>query len=185
MAPNEHPALGAAKARYEAHRRSTALARAAAVAVLVLALAGLEHVAGLLRQQVVFAAGTALFALVYFSSVQGGVAFRGVRAGLLFGVLPLAAALAAESVGMVCTPAGCSSLCGPVCAVAGVAAALLVARTVRGAQATPKHWLMAGGALVATGALGCACVHYTGVIALTIAVSAALTTVAVLRPRAA
>lgn len=181
MDPNDAELLTTLKARYEASRRKISLLRAAVVAVVVFFVLFAEQRAGLLREQVAVAAALVMVSLTYFSSVQGGDGFRGVRAGLFAGALPLTAALASEQMGAVCTPIGCSSVCAAACAASGAAAALWVARGLRRHEAAPKSWLFAGSSLIATGALGCACVSYTGVIALTIAVAASLGTASVLR----
>ena len=169
---------------YEASRRRLSRVRVLVVAALVTAIALLEAAFGFLRPGVALPCGAVLSAVVYVASVRGQDAWRGARAGLVAGVLPLLAALTSESLGLVCTPAGCSSLCVPACAVSGSLAAVWIALRGHANGARGEYFAAAGLAATAVGALGCACVSYTGAGALALAMVLALGTGAALAPRA-
>ena len=170
---------------YEASRRSLARWRVLLVAVAVTAIALCEAQLGTLRPGVALPCGAVIAGVVYVASVRGLDAWRGAREGLAAGLLPLVAALGAERMGIMCTPAGCSSLCVPACAASGALAALWIAR--RGVAAGARGAYFASAGLVATsvGALGCACVSYTGAAALAVAMVLALGAGAALTPRTA
>ncbi|RYZ67246.1 MAG: hypothetical protein EOP08_03170 [Proteobacteria bacterium] len=175
----------ACEARYEAGRRRIARLRATVVVGLVLLVALAEAWLGWLRPPVTLVCGVVLVSVVYAASVRGLEAWRGARLGLVAGLLPLVSSLGAESVGMVCTPAGCSSMCVPACALSGVLAAVWLAQKGRSSSARGELWGVAGVTATAVGALGCACVSYTGAAALALAMAAALgASAALLRPLA-
>jgi hypothetical protein len=178
------PDLANLTERYEASRRALGRLRVLWVLVLVTLVGIGEAYMHWLRPAVTFTCGALLAALVYWASVRGMEAWRGVRTGAIAGVLPLFAALGAESVGMVCTPAGCSSLCVPACAISGCLAAAWIVKRGYG-RARAEFWITAGAAATAVGALGCACVSYTGAFALAVAMLLALGTGAIFAPRPA
>lgn len=93
---------------------------------------------------------------------RGGELSQGLSAGLRAGLLPLGLAHAANLYGHICTPAGCTSLCVPACALGGVAAGVLVARAA--ARSNHSMTVLVSGAAVAVaiGALGCACIGFSG-----------------------
>lgn len=184
MAPEMSALHAACNQRYEASRRTIARARLLGVAVLIAAIVLVEIRLGFLRPEVTFTFGAVLGAVVYAASVRGLDAWRGARLGVIAGVLPLVSALVAESVGLVCTPAGCSSLCVPVCAASGALAALWIARVGRKRGARAEFFAAAGVAATAVGALGCACVSYTGASVLALAMVLTMGTSALLSPRA-
>lgn len=170
--------------RYEASRRARARARALLALAFVTVVGLGESYMQSLRPGVVATCGLMLAALVYWSSVRGEAAWRGVRLGAVAGVLPLVAALGSDSVGVVCTPAGCSSLCVPVCAVSGCLAAAWIVRRGLAQRVGAEFWVSAGAAATVVGAIGCACVSYAGTGALALAMILSIGTGAVLAPRA-
>lgn len=168
--------------RYEASRRRVARFRVLVVATLITAVALAEAGFGFLRPGVALPCGIVLAVVVYVASVRGLAAWRGARMGLLAGVLPLVSALGSESLGLVCTPAGCSSLCVPACAVSGGLAALWIARSGRSSVARGEYFVAAGLSATAVGALGCACVSYAGAAALALAMLLGIGAGAILTP---
>lgn len=109
--------------------------------------------------------GVSTFLFAWFLGWRGQSMGRGVFPGLLLGSLPFLSASAAQAVGHVCTPSGCTSLCAPFCTVAGAAAGVVLSvwlfrkpaggpSPVRGRWWT---WLSATSFIVALGALGCGC----------------------------
>jgi len=110
--------------------------------------------------------GAAMFCVGVVSLWYGRDLKRAVLPGLAAGLVPLAFALCANQIGHYCTGEACVSLCLPACATGGVLAGLAVAYFgYRG-----KHGLgyAAAGSAVAllTGAMGCACVGYSGLLGL-------------------
>jgi hypothetical protein len=90
---------------------------------------------------------------------------RAVLPGVAAGILPLTLALCASHV-HACGPGGCSTLCLPACIVGGVASGLVVATIGHRRQAGTAFWLSASGLALLTGAMGCTCVGYSGVVGL-------------------
>jgi len=90
---------------------------------------------------------------------------RAVLPGVAAGLLPLTLALCASHF-HACGPNGCSTLCLPACVVGGVASGLVVAAVGHRRQAGPAFWLSASGLALLTGAMGCTCVGYSGVVGL-------------------
>ncbi len=185
MVPENSMQFAACQARYEAGRRSVSRVRTVAVLLFVALLAALEVWLGAVHVSLLLICGVVLSGVVYGASVRGVDAWRGARLGALAGLLPLAASLGSEQLGMVCTPAGCSSLCVPACVASGVLAALVIAQQGRARRASREFYLSAGITATAMGGLGCACVGYTGALALAAAMFVALGTSAVLAPRPA
>jgi hypothetical protein len=151
----------AARGAYERSRLARALAVAAPVAVLPAMSLWLGT--SLASASVL---GVALVATVVAVVWRGGFVALAGASGLKAGVVPLAFAHAAKLFGHVCTPAGCTTLCVPACATGGVIAGALVEWWAR---QSPRPNVTRGlGAAVAlvTGALGCSCVGYAGVLAL-------------------
>jgi hypothetical protein len=142
---------------YERGRTRWALWAAAPLTVLPLIsyLVGQRPVSSLAIGIVLVATGAVLL-------WRGGALTQGLSSGVRAGLVPLALAHAANLYGHICTPAGCTSLCVPACALGGVAAGLLVARAV--ARSRNELPVLASGAAIAVmvGALGCACIGFSG-----------------------
>ena len=90
---------------------------------------------------------------------------RAVLPGIAAGAVPLALALCANNL-HACGSHGCSSLCVPACIVGGAVAGLAVATIGNHRKAGVWFWLPASGLAVLIGAMGCACIGYSGVVGL-------------------
>jgi hypothetical protein len=90
---------------------------------------------------------------------------RAVLPGIAAGLVPLVFALCANHV-HVCGPEGCSTLCLPACALGGVVAGFAVASVGNKRRAGVWFWCSAAGLALLTGAMGCACIGYSGVLGL-------------------
>jgi len=98
----------------------------------------------------------------------------GLSAGLKAGLVPLVLSHAANLYGHVCTPAGCTSLCVPACALGGVTAGVIVALAAARSVA-PLKVLGAGAATAClVGAFGCSCVGFSGVAGMLLGTGAAI-----------
>lgn len=115
------------------------------------------------QPRVVLLPAVVLVALTTIFSLGGRAPGRAVLPGLLLGLLPLGCSLGAARLGHVCWDGGCSSLCVPLCAAGGVVSGLLLARAARTTARPFTVWLAGGSVVLATGALGCACVGAGGV----------------------
>jgi hypothetical protein len=164
----------AARAAFRAGRRREALflmtvaALIAAVGMVISVYLGSD-----LARSLPYAAG--LLALSF------GVGYRGLgRPGfalgaLLLGLMPLGCASLAQTVGHVCTPGGCVSLCVPLCTSGGGLAGFLLSR-MSAAQAprarffAAKAWWGGAGLVVLTGAMGCSCVGWGGIVGMILGV---------------
>lgn len=110
--------------------------------------------------------GAALYIAAALLSWRGRQLGRGVLPGVAAGLVPFAAAHAARVYGHLCTPEGCVSICVPACLAGGVAAGVLLSRALRRSERLGASWASACGVAALTGALGCACVGFGGVVAL-------------------
>jgi hypothetical protein len=96
---------------------------------------------------------------------------KAVLPGVTAGLVPLAIALCANRV-HACGPDGCSSLCVPACTFGGMVAGLAVASIGNRRKAGVWFWLSASSLAILTGAMGCACIGYSGVVGLGIGFAA-------------
>lgn len=96
---------------------------------------------------------------------------RAVLPGIAAGLVPLVLAICANHV-HACGTDGCSSLCVPACALGGVVAGLAVASVGNQRRAGGRFWLSASALALLTGAMGCACVGYSGIVGLGIGFAA-------------
>lgn len=99
--------------------------------------------------------------------------------GVLAGLLPLVLSLAANTHG--CSMGHCSTWCIPACSAGGVGAGLFVAATAMRLKLGRDFWVGASVMSVLTGAMGCACVGASGVVALIAGFGVGLVTLKVLR----
>ena len=177
MELSEAQTLSRAMAGYERSRVKRGLLAALPTLVLPLIAFG---VSGRLMTSVVL--GAAIAVAVVALAWRGQAWGMAVPAGLTAGVFPLGLALAAQRIGHICTPQGCTSLCVPMCAAGGVVAGLVITAAARRSPSPPVT--LVGGALlsIATGALGCACVGMSGMVGLTLGLVASTSLAAVLRP---
>jgi hypothetical protein len=85
--------------------------------------------------------------------------------GVLTGLIPLVFALGANY-GHGCSGDHCSSLCVPACTAGGVTAGIVVSVIATRMKLGWGFWAAASAVSMLTGAMGCACVGYSGVLAL-------------------
>jgi hypothetical protein len=90
---------------------------------------------------------------------------RAVLPGVAAGLIPLALSLCANQIHQ-CGPDGCTSFCAPACTLGGAVAGLAIASVGSRRQLGPWYWVGASGLALATGAMGCSCVGYSGVLGL-------------------
>lgn len=99
---------------------------------------------------------------------------RAVLPGVLAGLTPLALSLCANRLGHVCTGERCLMLCVPACMVGGLAAGLALAALGYRRRYGLGFWMGASTLALLTGAMGCACVGYSGVAGLGMGYAAGL-----------
>jgi hypothetical protein len=150
-----------ARLRYEWGRARRALVGFGPVLLIAVGAAALSRhpLAAAACGFVTFAAGATI--LWY-----GREAKRAVLPGVAAGFVPLALALCASHVGHGCTGDGCMMLCVPACVTGGVVAGLAVANVAGRYGAGAAFWVLASGLALLTGAMGCACAGYSGVVGL-------------------
>lgn len=91
---------------------------------------------------------------------------RGVLPGIVAGSAPFMLAMCANHLGHACTDDGCMMLCVPACAVGGLVAGLAIVGVGHHRQYSIGFWVSASCLALLTGAMGCMCVGYSGVIGL-------------------
>ena len=96
---------------------------------------------------------------------------RAVLPGVLAGFVPLVLALC-TSHAHGCTADGCMMMCVPACGVGGLVAGLAVASVGNRRRAGTVFWLSASALALLTGAMGCACVGYSGIVGLAVGFAA-------------
>jgi hypothetical protein len=99
---------------------------------------------------------------------------RAVLPGLAAGIVPLVLVLCANHIGHDCMGDSCTMLCIPACAVGGVVAGIAVASVGLQRQSGMAFWIAASSVALLTGAMGCACVGYAGVVGLALGFGAGL-----------
>lgn len=167
-----------AKAAYERGRRRWALSRALPLALLpALPLLLGARPSGALGLG--FALTLGFFLLLWMGRDFGKGAWAGLGAGLFALVLPLMAQVA----GHACLGDGCYSLCIPACITGGLVAGFMVSRRCQSSASPAIALSSALGVAFLTGALGCSCVGYSGVLGLLagLASGVSITTLAVRR----
>lgn len=154
-------------------RRGYELGRARRALVGVLPLLPIVLLATQLSERLVstLVFGAATFVLAGVLLWYGRAPQKAVLPGVMWGLVPLGFALAANQV-HVCGPNGCSSLCLPACALGGLIAGIAVARVGARRKLGTWFWLSASAVALTTGAMGCACIGYTGVVGLVLGFAA-------------
>lgn len=155
-----------ARRAYELGRLRRALLGAAPLA----AVAGLAACVAA-RPSSTLAFGAAALAAAVGMLWYGRDPQRALLPGAASGLIPLTLALCANRV-HVCGPDGCTSLCLPACALGGVLAGVLVARVGHRRGAGPAFWLSGSAIALLVGAMGCACVGYSGLVGLALGFAA-------------
>lgn len=147
---------------YEVGRLRRALLGVAPLVVLAALATAVTH-----RPMSAIGFGAAAIAVGTFLLWFGRDAQRAVLPGFVAGIAPLSLSLCANRV-HVCSGGACTSLCIPACIVGGIAAGLAVATIGNRRDAGIWYWLCASALALLTGAMGCACIGYSGVIGLAI-----------------
>jgi len=109
--------------------------------------------------------GGLLFATGVVLLWHGRTLHRAVLPGVLSGFIPLTLSLAANLTHG-CTGHACYSLCVPACAGGGLVAGALVSAVAWRGRHGWGFWAGAAAVTLFTGAMGCACVGYAGVLGL-------------------
>ncbi len=149
-----------ARGRYERARAFRAIVGFAPALGVVAAAAVLSH-----RPVSAALFGAALFATGAGLLWRGQTLHQAVLPGVLAGLVPLVLSLAANLIHD-CSEDLCTSLCVPACASGGVVAGFVVSAV---AARRGRGWAFVAGASAVsllTGAMGCACVGYSGVVGL-------------------
>ena len=118
--------------------------------------------------------GLAMFGVGALMLWYGRDLKRAVLPGVAAGLVPLLLVLCANHVGHMCTGDNCMMVCLPACASGGFVAGLAVASIGVARRASVLFWLSASGLALLTGAMGCACAGYPGVIGLAVGYSAGM-----------
>ena len=110
--------------------------------------------------------GIAMFAVGAVLLWYGRDLRRAVLPGVAAGLVPLVLTLCANHMGHACMGDRCMSLCIPACATGGVLAGLAVAAVGIRRRSGIGFWLAASALALLTGAMGCGCVGYAGLVGL-------------------
>ncbi len=90
---------------------------------------------------------------------------KAVLPGIAAGLVPLTLALCASNIHS-CSAGVCNSLCMPACMLGGAVAGLAVATVGNRRKAGIWFWISASSLALLTGAMGCSCIGYSGVVGL-------------------
>ncbi|HLV64401.1 MAG TPA: hypothetical protein VKY73_01255 [Polyangiaceae bacterium] len=157
-----------ARFAYELGRLRLSILGVVPVLLVVLAAAS---VANRPASTLAFGAATILAggALLWYGREPRKAVFPGIAAGLV----PLVLSLCAGRV-HTCGVNGCGTLCVPACALGGVVAGLAVARVAARRGLGLWFFIPASALCLLTGAMGCACLGYSGVVGLVVGFGAGL-----------
>jgi hypothetical protein len=125
--------------------------------------------------------GGAMFVFGVSALWYGRNVRRAVLPGLGLGLVPLALALCANHLHHACMGGACMSVCLPACTAGGLLAGVGMAVIGRRQQQGLAYWGAASLIAVLTGAMGCSCVGYAGVVGLMLGYGAGLLPLAVRR----
>ena len=109
--------------------------------------------------------GSMLFFSCAFLLWRGQTMHKAVLPGLLAGVIPLTFAIMANR-GHACAGGHCSTWCLPACITGGVVAGFAVSWFAKKRGLDWRFLLGASAVSLLTGAMGCACIGYSGVFGL-------------------
>jgi hypothetical protein len=146
-----------ARLHYEWGRARRAIAGFAPVLALIMVAAHLGH-----RPTFTWMIGALLFIAGTSILWYGRDLRRAVLPGVFAGIVPLTLALCANHFGHVCTGDRCMTLCVPACTLGGLLAGLAVAAVGHARRQGFSFWATASLLALLTGAMGCACVGYSG-----------------------
>lgn len=149
-----------ARLRYELVRAGRSLLGFTPALLLVVLAAALGR-----RPSSAFFFGSLLFLSGAFLLWRGRTVHRAVLPGLLAGMIPLACALVANG-GHACASGHCSTWCLPACIAGGVVAGLVVSWLATRRGLDWRFWAGASAISLLTGAMGCSCIGYSGVVGL-------------------
>lgn len=149
-----------ARVRYEVARAVRGLLGFAPALLLV----GLAAALGRRPGSTLFFGGL-LFLVGAFLLWRGRTLHRAVLPGVLSGLIPLSLALVANR-GHACPGGQCASWCLPACVAGGIIAGLAVSALASRRGLGWRFWVGASALSLLTGAMGCSCVGYSGVIGL-------------------
>lgn len=149
-----------ARLRYELVRAGRSLLAFAPALLLV----GVAAALGRRPSSAIFF-GTLLFLSGAFLLWRGRTVHRAVLPGLLAGMIPLACALMANR-GHACSGGHCSTWCLPACITGGIVAGLVVSWIATRRGLDWRFWVGASAISFLTGAMGCSCIGYSGVVGL-------------------
>jgi hypothetical protein len=117
--------------------------------------------------------GAALFVTGVLILWYGRDVRRAVLPGFGLGLVPLALALCANHM-HVCGDGVCLNWCVPACVTGGLAAGIGTALIGHRTRRSAGYWGAAAVLTLLTGAMGCSCVGYSGVIGLAVGYAAGL-----------
>lgn len=149
-----------ARIRYEWARMRRALLGVAPVLLIVAAARALTG-----HSPATLAFGLGTFVLGAVMLWYGRDPRRAVFPGVAAGLIPLALVLCTYHLHG-CMSDGCMMVCLPACALGGVVAGLAVASVGHRRRASLSFWVSASATALLTGAMGCSCVGYAGVVGL-------------------
>ncbi len=153
-----------ARRKYEWSRARRALVGFAPSLLVVAAAVGFaKHPTSTL------AFGAAMFAAGVTALWYGRSLKRAVLPGFGLGLVPLALALCANQFGHACMGDGCMTLCVPACAAGGLVAGIGMGVIGHRQRQGAGYWAAASLIALLTGAMGCTCVGYAGVVGLAVA----------------
>lgn len=164
MDPTELDALERRFRRvYERARLKRALLGFLPILVLVLASIAFGG-----RPEAAVVLGPLLFGGGVLALWYGREPGRGVFPGALAGGAALVLVLCANQMGHFCTGERCLSWCLPACITGGLLAGSLVSFVGVRHRRGPGYWASASSITLLTGALGCSCVGFSGMIGLAV-----------------
>lgn len=158
-----------ARVRYELGRMRRAVLGFAPVFVIVAAAALFAK-----HPSTTVGFGIAVFAVGAVLLWYGRDLRRAVLPGVAAGLVPLVLTLCAIHMDHACMGDRCMSLCIPACATGGVLAGLAVAAVGIRRRSGIGFWLAASAVALLTGAMGCGCVGYAGLVGLVLGFGAGL-----------
>ena len=150
-----------ARLKYEWSRLSRALLGFAPVLLIVVLAACVAK-----RPSSTLLFGAGMFSVGVVLLWYGRDLKRAVLPGLAAGFVPMVLALCANHMGHYCTGDECMSLCVPACAGGGTVAGLTVAYFGYRGNHGLAYWGASSVVALLTGAMGCACIGYSGLLGL-------------------
>jgi len=110
--------------------------------------------------------GAGMFAFGVAALWYGRELRKAVLPGVALGLIPLTLALCANQMQHACMGGACMTVCLPACTIGGFVAGVGIAIVGHRQKQDLGYWLAASTITVLTGAMGCSCVGYAGVVGL-------------------